>query len=118
MAGQEPCSHAYDVALTTEEQMQSLLGCTYEIDDACTDTNAVSHNVKPKSFSYDETCDYGDDLLANVRLAWVDNTKPNLFKSHRALIRYSSELKMTTDDMRHYQACPWEWDSHGKCPMG
>ena len=17
-----------------------------------------------------------------------------------------------------YQACPWEWDSHGKCPMG
>ena len=105
MASQESCSHANDVALTTEKHMQSVLNCTNEIGDACTDTNAVSHNDKPKLYSYDVACDYGDDLLADVRLAWVDNPKPDSFKSHRALTRYSRELKMITDVMRDYSRC-------------
>ena len=90
MASQEPCIHAYDAALTTEEQMQSFLDCTNDVDDASTGANVVNHNVKPKLFSYDGVCDCGDDLLADVRLACVhvDDPKPNRFKSHRALIRY------------------------------
>jgi len=43
-----------------------------------------------------------DDPLGDIRLPWVDDPDSKYFKSHRALTRYSRELKMLTQVMRDY----------------
>ena len=43
-----------------------------------------------------------DDILANIRLSWVDDPNPIHFRNHRASTQYAHELKMLTQVMKDY----------------
>ena len=56
--------------------------------------------------------DAEDDILADIRLSWVDDPNPIHFRNHRALTRYARELKMLTLVMKDYSRLSYKVDQN------
>ena len=56
--------------------------------------------------------DAEDDILADIRLSWVDDPNPIYFRNHRALTRYARELKMLTIVMKDYSRLSYKVDQN------
>ena len=54
--------------------------------------------------------DAENDILADIRLSWVDDPNPIHFRNHRALTRYARELKMLTLVMKDYSRLSYKVD--------